>query len=146
LIDRDGTGSHNQHVRKRQGQQITPDTARDDPLPWTLEDGPSQDVAAVLATLREVERRSGGRVRHLTRREARLVAIYQAAGQDPWTAYVAARDYVARADRGEDLTEETLAVARSTGEPMEADSGDELEIDYPAGMINPFVKTGAGHS
>jgi hypothetical protein len=96
----------------------------------------------VLTILREVERRSAGRIRHLTRREARLSAIYQAAGLDPWAAYVAAREYLTLANGGGDLAEETLALARSTGEHTLSEPADDAEVDYPAGMIDPFVKNG----
>jgi len=139
-----------QWVAERFGEEATPslgaiqdiarDLERDDSPAWTLEDATPQDVLAVLATLREVEKRSGGRIRHLTRREARLAAIYQAAGNDPWAAYVAARGYLALANRGEDLTQETLGLARSTGEEVSPAPADDLDVDYPAGMIDPFVK------
>jgi hypothetical protein len=147
-----GTSASNvrQRVAERFGEGATPslraiqeianDLERDDSPAWTLEDATPQDVSAVLATLREVEKRSGGRIRQLTRRTARLVAIYQAAGHDPWTAYVAAREYLALANGGGDLVEETLALARSTGEDLSPEQADELDVDYPAGMIDPFVK------
>ncbi len=121
-------------------QEIAQEMTHDDSPAWTLEDATSQDVSAVLATLREVEKRSGGRIRWLTRRQAHLAAIYQAAGHDPWAAYVAAREYLALATRGEDLTEEALALARSTGEDLPPEQVDDLDVDYPAGMIDPFVK------
>ena len=139
-----------ERVAERFGEEATPslgaiqdiarDLERDDSPAWTLEDATPQEVLAVLATLREVEKRSGGRIRHLTRREARLAAIYQAAGHDPWAAYVAARGYLALASQAEDLTQETLALARSTDEEVSPEPADDLDVDYPAGMIDPFVK------
>jgi len=127
------------------------DMTQDDSAAWTLEDATPQDALAVLSILREVERRSAGRIRHLTRREARLAAIYLAAGDDPWAAYVAAREYLTLASAGGEMTEETLALARSTGDPMSLEhpvpeSGDDLDVDYPAGMIDPFVKNGPARS
>jgi len=121
------------------------DEGSDDSPAWTLEDGTTQDVAAALAALREVEKRSGGQIRQLTRREARLVAVYQAAGHDPWESYVAARRYLALARHGGDLTQEALDLAQSvSGEPAEA--ADDLDVDYPPGMIDPFVENGSSHS
>ena len=155
LIDPAPPAGDNRHVGKRQralGENATrsaaaieemgPDMTQDESLAWTLEDATPQDAPAVLAILREVERRSAGRIRHLTRREARLAAIYQAAGLDPWAAYVAAREYVTLANGGGDLAEETLALARSTGEQTMSEPADDAEVDYPAGMIDPFVKNG----
>ncbi len=118
----------------------SPDSTQDDSAAWTLEDATPQDAAAILAILREVERRSAGRIRLLTRREARLAAVYHATGVDPWAAYVAAREYLTLAQGGGDLAEETLAVAKSTGEPAPSMAADDAEVDYPAGMIDPFVK------
>ena len=87
-------------------QQATPSAAAlddvpadmtEDPSPsWTLEDATPQDAQVILAILREVERRSAGRIRQLTRREARLAAVYHATGLDHWAAYVAAREYLTR--------------------------------------------------
>jgi len=118
------------------------DTAKDQSAAWTLEDATPQDAEAILAILREVERRSAGRIRHLTRREAHLAAVYHAAGLDPWAAYVAAREYLTLANGGGDLAEETLALARSTGEHAASNGPDDAEVDYPAGMIDPFAKNG----
>jgi len=149
LIDSEGTWGDNRHVGKgRSGtvapevQDIADDLEGDDSAVWTLEDATPQDAPSVLNILREVERRSAGRIRHLTRREARLAAIYQAAGLDPWAAYVAAREYLTLANGGGDLAEETLALARSTGEHTMSEPADDAEVDYPAGMIDPFVKNG----
>jgi hypothetical protein len=149
LIDSEGTWGDNRHVSKgRSGtvapevQEIAGDLAGDDSEVWTLEDATPQDAASVLSILREVEQRSAGRIRHLTRREARLAAIYQAAGLDPWAAYVAAREYVTLANGGGDMADETLALARSTGEHSMSEPADDAEVDYPAGMIDPFVKNG----
>ena len=119
------------------------DMAKDQSAAWTLEDATPQDAGAILAILREVERRSAGRIRGLTRREARLAAVYHATGLDPWAAYVAAREYLTLANGGGDLAEETLALARSMGEQVATDAPDDAEVDYPAGMIDPFVKNGS---
>ena len=138
-----------ERVAERFGEEATPslgaiqdiarDLERDDSPAWTLEDATPQEVLAVLATLREVEKRSGGRIRHLTRRD-------QAAGHDPWAAYVAARGYLALANQREDLTQETLALARSTDEEVSPELADDLDVDYPAGMIDPFVKKATSRS
>jgi hypothetical protein len=119
-----------------------PRSGREDSPAWTLEDATPQDVVAVLTILREVERRSGGRIRQLTRREARLAAVYHATGLDPWAAFVAAREYLTLADGGGDMADETLALARTTGDQTPIDSADDAEVDYPAGMIDPFVENG----
>jgi hypothetical protein len=120
-------------------QEIADDLRGDDSGDWTLDDATPQDALVVLSILREVERRSAGRIRHLTRREARLAAVYQAAGSDPWAAYVAAREYLTLANAGGDMAEETLALARSTGNQLPLEPGDELDVDYPAGMIDPPI-------
>jgi hypothetical protein len=122
--------------------EMPPDMALDQSAVWTLEDATSQDAPVVLAILREVDRRSAGRIRQLTRREARLAAVYHATGLDPWAAYVAAREYLTLANGGGNLAEETLALARSTGVQGATDAPDDAEVDYPAGMIDPFVKNG----
>ena len=149
LIDSEGTWGDNRRVGKsRTGtaapeiEEIADDPEGDDSRVWTLEDATPQDAPSVLTILREVERRSAGRIRHLTRREARLAAIYQAVGLDPWAAYVAAREYLTLANGGGDLAEETLALARSTGEHTMSETPEDAEVDYPAGMIDPFVKNG----
>jgi hypothetical protein len=142
-------------VGKRQSdirQQATPSVAAMDEVPadmtqdsspaWTLEDATPQDAQVILAILREVERRSAGRIRQLTRREARLAAVYHATGLDPWAAYVAAREYLTLTAGGGDMAEETLTLARSTGEHALDVGPDDAEVDYPAGMIDPFVKNG----
>jgi hypothetical protein len=120
-------------------QAIANDLKGDDSGVWTLEDATPQDAPSVLTILREVERRSAGRIRHLTRREARLAAVYQAAGLDPWAAYVAAREYLTLANGGGDLAEETLSLARSTGEELPREPAEELDVDYPEGMIDPPI-------
>jgi hypothetical protein len=121
----------------------TPVPVEDDSGVWTLEDATPRDAPAVLAILREVERRSAGRIRHLTRREAQVAAVYHASGLDAWDAYVAAREYLTLVDSGGDVAEETLKLARSLGEPAVAEPADDAEVDYPAGMIDPFVTNGS---
>jgi hypothetical protein len=123
--------------------EVLPDMTQDLSPAWTLEDVTPQDAHVILAILREVERRSAGRIRQLTRREARLAAVYHATGLDPWAAYVAAREYLTLASGGGDMAEETLALARSTGEHAVSDAPEDAEVDYPAGMIDPFVKNGS---
>jgi hypothetical protein len=131
-------------VANRQTAAISASDATEDDSPiWTLEDATPQDVTVVLAILREIERRSGGRIRQLTRREARLAAVYTATGLDAWSAYIAAREYLTLANGGADLAEETLSLARSTGETAASDAPDDAEVDYPAGMIDPFVHNGS---
>ena len=154
LIDPAAGAGDNRRVGKRQrvlsddatlsavAIDETGDMTPDDSAAWTLEDATSQDAPAMLAILCEVERRSSGRIRQLTRREARLAAVYHAAGLDPWAAYVAAREYVTLANGGGDLAEETLALARSMGEHIVSEPADEAEVDYPAGMIDPFIENG----
>jgi hypothetical protein len=146
LIDSGGASDDNRRVGKGQSGTVAPevqemasDPRGDDSGDWTLEDATPQDALAVLSILREVERRSAGRIRRLTRREARLAAVYHAAGHDPWAAYVAAREYLTLANGGADLAEETLALARSTGEQLALEPADELDVDYPAGMIDPPI-------
>ena len=123
--------------------ESSPEMTQDQSPAWTLEDAMPQDVAALLAILREVERRSAGRIRQLTLREARLAAVYSAAGLDPWAAYVAAREYLTLANGGGDVAEQTLALARETGQQAVIDTQDDAEVDYPAGMIDPFVTNGS---
>jgi hypothetical protein len=74
---------------------------------WTLEDATPADGPLVLHVLSAVQRRSHGRVRHLTKREARIAAVilglYQRTGEDvAWRAYVRAREYLAAVHRGDD--------------------------------------------
>ena len=146
LIDSNRVRGDNPLVGK-QGTEAVDETAlgseQDDSPAWTLEDATPQDAPLVLAILREVERRSSGRIRQITRREARLAAVYHAAGLDPWAAYVAAREYLTLANAGGDMAEETLALARSMGGHAVSDLADDAEVDYPAGMIDPFVKDGS---
>lgn len=123
--------------------EMTPGVPEDQSSAWTLEDATPQDAPAILTILREVERQSGGRIRQLTRREATLAAVYQAAGLDPWAAYVAAREYLSAANGGADAVEKTLELARTTGNHAEVAPADDAEVDYPAGMIDPFVTNGS---
>jgi hypothetical protein len=71
----------------------------DDSGPWTLYDARPDDVQVILESLLEVIVRSEGRVQHLTRREARLVAAIRrvegTAQYDAWSAFVLARHYIA---------------------------------------------------
>lgn len=73
---------------------------------WTLEDSPEQ-AGLVLRVLSAVQRKSHDRVRHLTKREARIAAVilglYERPTEDAaWRAYVRAREYMAGLHRGED--------------------------------------------
>jgi len=142
-------GKRQSDIRQQTGpsavavDEVPPDVTQDLSPAWTLEDATPQDAQVILAILREVERRSAGRIRQLTRREARLAAVYHATGLDLWAAYVAAREYLTLAASGGDAAEETLALARSMGEQSVNDAPDDAEVDYPAGMIDPFVKNGS---
>lgn len=80
---------------------------RDDDT-WTLEDSAdSVQAGLILRVLSAVQRKSHGRVRHLTKREARIAAVILGLYDQPtetaaWRAYVRAREYMAAMYRGED--------------------------------------------
>lgn len=102
----------------------------DDSGDWTLEDASPADVGPVLASLRELATRSkaaGHPVQRLTQRQGKLCAIYQALGHDPWSAYVAARGYLALLNRGGDVSQEHVDlfrwIAPDTEPPFAEDFG-----------------------
>ena len=57
---------------------IAQDMQRDESAPWTLEDSGPGEAALVLRVLSAVDRKTRGRVRHLTKREAHLAAVFLA--------------------------------------------------------------------
>src|SRR5205814_238337 len=67
---------------------------RDGSGEWTLLDASPADVRVILETLQVVNEKSGERIKLFTQDEAKLIAVYRAAGDPPWTAYVAARGYL----------------------------------------------------
>ena len=75
---------------------------------WTLEDSTdSVQAGLTLRVLSAVQRKSHGRVRHLTTREARIAAVILGLHARPteelaWRAYVRAREYIASVHRGDD--------------------------------------------
>lgn len=74
---------------------------------WTLEDGSVGDAELALRVLSAVQRKSHGRVRHLSKREAQVAAVilrlYEQPTEDAaWRAYVRAREYLAAMNRGDD--------------------------------------------
>ena len=75
---------------------------------WTLEDSAdSIQAGLILRVLSAVQRKSHGRVRTLTKREARIAAVILGLHAKPteelaWRAYVRARDYIASVHRGDD--------------------------------------------
>ena len=111
-------------------KSIAREMVRDDSDPWTLEDATPPNVRPVLTILSAVSRASHGRIRHLTRREAQLAAVFLAMRPErvnaPWHAYVQAREYLAAANRGEDLSR------------IELDLFDMAELDEAiAGSASP---------
>lgn len=79
-----------------------------DATTWTLEDSAdSIQAGLILRVLSAVQRKSHGRVRHLTTREARIAAVilglYGRTDEDlAWRAYVRAREYLAAMHRKDD--------------------------------------------
>lgn len=75
---------------------------------WTLEDSADAIQAGlILRVLSAVQRKSHGRVRHLTKREASIAAVILGLYEHPtedaaWRAYVRAREYMAAMYRGDD--------------------------------------------
>lgn len=98
---------------------------------WTLEDATPADGPLVLRVLSAVQRRSHGRVRHLTRREARIAAVvlglYAVPSEEAaWRAYVRARTYLAALHAGEDVA------------ALHLDLFDQAELDVAtAGWASP---------
>jgi hypothetical protein len=122
-------------------QNIAHDDPRDDSDAWTLEDAGPTEAGLVLRVLAAVADKSGGRVRHLTKREAHLAAVYldarpgikgAPAHQPAWDAYVRARGYLALLNRGEDLADEHLSTADR--------AAIEQGLEYRPGMIDPTPK------
>jgi hypothetical protein len=124
-------------------KSIAREMTRDDSAMWTLEDATPTDAPLVLRVLSAVAHESRGRVRHLTKREAHLSAVYLAArpgiaggsyrAGHAWRAYVRARAYLAKVNRGEDLSAEHLELA---------DLAEiELDLEYRPGMADPMLKT-----
>ncbi|MDP9250263.1 MAG: hypothetical protein M3O78_02690 [Chloroflexota bacterium] len=121
-------------------QNIAVDRRRDDSGAWTFEDSAPTEAALILRVLSAVATKSEGRVKHLTKREARLAAVYLTVrpGVDGtsdldrlWTAYVRARSYLAQLNRGEDPADEHLHTADL--------AAIEEDLEYP-GMIDPMLK------
>jgi hypothetical protein len=123
-------------------KSIAREMARDESAAWTLEDSTPAEAPLVLRVLSAVAHESHGRVRHLTKREAHLSAIYLAArpgigGAPPrrqaWRAYVQARAYLAMLNRGDDLAAEHLQLA---------DLAEvEQDLEYRPGMVDPMLKS-----
>jgi hypothetical protein len=122
-------------------QNIAADRRRDDSGAWTFEDSAPAEAALILRVLSAVATKSSGRVKHLTKREARLAAVYQTVrpGIDGiadvdrlWAAYVRARSYLALLNRGEDPVDEHLR----TADLAAVDEG----LEYRPGMIDPTLK------
>jgi hypothetical protein len=87
---------------------------------WTLEDSAdSIQASLILRILSAVQRKSHGRVRHLTLREARIAAVilglHQQVNEElAWRAYVRAREYLAAVHRGDDPAAISLALFDAT--------------------------------
>ena len=122
-------------------KNIAREMTRDDSAVWTLEESAPEEARLVLQVIRAVAIKSRGRVKHLTKREAHLAAVYLAARpgveglpshERAWRAYVGARAYLAQVNRGEDLA------------PIHLDLADiaELEagLEYRPGMVDPTLK------
>ncbi len=98
---------------------------------WTLEDASPSDGPLVLRVLSAVQRKSHGRVRHLTKREARIAAVvlglYAVPSEEAaWRAYVRARTYLAALHSGEDVA------------TLHLDLFDQAELDAAtAGWASP---------
>jgi len=75
---------------------------------WTLGDSADAVQAGfILRVLSAVQRKSHGRVRHLSKREAQIAAVILGLYEQPtedaaWRAYVRAREYLAAMNRGDD--------------------------------------------
>jgi len=122
-------------------KNIAREMTRDDSATWTLEDSSPDEARLVLRVLSAVDRKSSGRVRHLTKREAHLAAVYLTVrpGTDgwpeqeqAWAAYVGARAYLTQLNRGEDLAREHLRLH----DFAEVEAG----LEYRPGMIDPMLK------
>ena len=80
----------------------------DDADTWTLEDSADAlQAGMILRVLSAVQRKSHGRVRHLTKREAQIAAVIlglygRTTEALAWRAYVRAREYLAAMNRGDD--------------------------------------------
>jgi hypothetical protein len=123
-------------------KSIAREMTRDDSAAWTLEDASPEEARLVLRVLSAVANKSRGRVKHLTKREAHLAAVYLAVrpgvdGFPPhgraWAAYVSARVYLARLNRGEDLADEHLH--------LQGIAEIEDGLEYRPGMVDPMLKT-----
>lgn len=87
---------------------------------WSLEDSAdSIQAGLILRVLSAVQRKSHGRVRHLSKREARIAAVILGLHERPneelaWRAYVRAHEYLAALNRGDDPEAIHLSLFDST--------------------------------
>lgn len=123
-------------------KNIAREMVRDESAAWTLADSDPASAVLVLRVLGAVVAKSRGRIRHLTRREAQLAAVFLATrpgidgtprDQQAWKAYVRARSYIALLNRGDDPSEAHLELATF--------AEIERDLEYRPGMVDAMLKT-----